>query len=330
MEKKQKIIMGLVIAMQVILAAGIVFLCIQNLSLSKAVKEYVASGGQVHDIYDDTAVVEAYESGDDSALGEQDRYVLKTAKQVIEENITEDMSDYEKEKAVYDWLIGYTAYSEGSLAPISSGGEYSHEPYGVFKYHEAICVGNATTMKLFLDMLGIENQIIHSTEQGEHAWNLVKLDGEWYHCDVTFDGGSGGVPAYTYFNVPDSVKDDGSYPWNHEVIPAADGTKYCLIANEAEELDDVYAVPAYVKEQLEEGKILISFRLKDSSEYTQAAADLIAQNFPVPDGELSTGNTMIVGSETIYTFCRWIYSEGGGNEDTEVLEKLQEIIYGLQ
>lgn len=326
MENKSKRVISIIIAMQVILALGIVFLCLQNISVSKAVKEYVGYNGEIHEIYDDTAVLEAYKSGDDSKLNEQDKFVLDTAKKVIGEIITDDMSDYEKEKAVYDWLIGYTSYNASNLAPISAGDEYSHEPYGVLKYHTAICVGNSTTMKLFLDMTGIENKIIHSTENGEHAWNLVKLDGEWYHCDVTFDGGTGGIPAYTYFNVPDSVKDDGSYPWNHEVIPSADGTKYCLIANEAKELENVYDIPKYLKEQLDEGKTMISFKLKDSSLYTASAAEFIMQNFTVPDGELCLGETMAIGSDTIYSISVWKYDGESGEGDPEVLDKLQEII----
>ena len=66
----------------------------------------------------------------------------------------------------------------------------SYNPYGFFHDHSTICVGNATTIKLFFDVLGIDSKIIHSTENGEHAWNVVKIDGKWYHLDVTFDGGA--------------------------------------------------------------------------------------------------------------------------------------------
>lgn len=69
--------------------------------------------------------------------------------------------------------------------------------------------------KAVFDVLGIDSKIIHSTENGEHAWNVVKIDGKWYHLDVTFDGGVDS-PDYAYFNVPDTAKDDDSYPWNKE------------------------------------------------------------------------------------------------------------------
>ena len=36
-------------------------------------------GREVHEIYDDTAVVEAYKNNDDSGLSDEDKYVLETA-----------------------------------------------------------------------------------------------------------------------------------------------------------------------------------------------------------------------------------------------------------
>lgn len=331
MTKKTKILTGILIGMQAILLISVAGVFLQNNALADMLKEYVASKGEIHEIYDDTAVVEAYKSGTTEGLNEQDKYVLEQAKKVIDENITDGMSDYEKEKAIYDWQMAYTAYNDNSLAPIASGGQYSHLPYGVFKYHQAICVGHATTFKLLMDMLDIECQIIHSTEEGEHAWDLVKLDDEWYHCDVTFDGGTGEKPGYTYFNVPDSVKDDGSYPWNHEEIPAADGTKYCYLAENASDLKDIYDIPEYVKTQMDEGSRRIAFTLKNAENYNEDVASYITSAFNDGMTELCQGTTMQIGDKTIYTIEAYQADDGmGGQLDPEILEKLQEIIDGLQ
>lgn len=331
MEKKNKVIVTALVVMQVILVVGIAVLFVQNMNLADTVKQYVASAGDIHDIYDDSKVVEAYQSGKTDGLDEQDKYVLKKAKEVIKENIKEGMSDYEKEKAIYDWQVAYVAYNDQNLAPISAGDQYSHLPYGVLKYHQAICVGNATTFKLFMDMLDIENQIIHSTEDGEHAWNLVKLDGDWYHSDVTFDGGSNGKPAYASFNVPDSVKDDGSYPWNHEDIPSADGTKHCYIANEAKELANIYQLPKYIKQSLDKGAQMISFTLKDSKGYTQEISEYICSAFTTGDAEMYTGPTLPIGSKNIYVLSVSNFNDMENSEESQkIIEKLQEIIDGLQ
>ncbi len=332
MAKKTKIAAGILLGLQIILLIGVAGVFLQNEALAEVIKEYVAARGEVHEIYDDTAVVNAYKSGNADGLNEQDKYVLEQAKKVIAEHIKAGMTDYEKEKAIYDWQVAYTTYNNDSLAPISSGDQYSHLPYGVFKYHQAICVGHATTFKLLMDMLDIECEIIHSTEEGEHAWNLVKLDDGWYHCDVTFDGSSSGKPFYSYFNVPDSVKDDGSYPWDHEEIPAADGVKYCYLARNAGNLKDLYAVPDYVREQLDDGIGRIAFTLQDAKDYNRDVAAFIASAFSDGINELYAGDSMLIGNQTIYIFEVMQPDDGigGGQINPEVQERLQEIMDALQ
>ncbi len=207
----------------------------------------------IHPIYDDTAVIEAYKSGDDSKLtDEKDKYILTELKKAIDEIITDDMSEYDKEKAVYDYMFLNTRFDEDSLNAISEieESDYSHTPYGFFHDRNVICVGDATTFKLFMDALGIECKIIHSTEEGEHAWDVVKIDGDWYHVDVLFDGGFS-EPAYAFFNVPDSVKEMGDYPWDRDEMPECTSTKHCYICNNAEKIDDIYSLPEKMKELLD-------------------------------------------------------------------------------
>ena len=62
--------------------------------------------GEVHPIYDDTAVVEAYKTGDSSKLtDDKDKFILEEATKAIKENIKDKMTDYEKEKAIYDYVF---------------------------------------------------------------------------------------------------------------------------------------------------------------------------------------------------------------------------------
>ncbi|MEG0805304.1 MAG: hypothetical protein RSD55_03655, partial [Lachnospiraceae bacterium] len=91
------------------------------------------SAGALHDIYDDTKVVDAYNSEDDSKLDEKDKFVLDTAKGIIKDVIKDGMTDYEKEQAIYDWQFKYIHFDEGSLAAIPEGTELNYTPYGVLK-----------------------------------------------------------------------------------------------------------------------------------------------------------------------------------------------------
>ena len=217
-------------------------------------------GEEIHEIYDDTEVVKAYKSGDSSKIkDEKDKYILEQATKAVDKIIKDGMTDYEKEKAVYDYIFDNTKYDNAALAAIDTSGEDSHNPYGFFHDKSVICVGNATTFKLFMDMLDIDSKIIHSTTAGEHAWNVVKIGGDWYHVDLTFDNGDKS-PTYAYFNVTDKAKGN-DYPWDKSKYPKCTATKYCYVIQNAQQLDSLYDIPAALKKAIDAKKSCVYFKL---------------------------------------------------------------------
>ena len=66
---------------------------------------------------------------------------------------------------------------------------------GIFLDHKGVCAGYSSAVSLLCNILGIDNMVIFSSD-GEHSWNYVKIDGNWYHLDVTFN---------------DSLRSDGTY-----------------------------------------------------------------------------------------------------------------------
>ena len=226
----------------------------------------------VHEIYDDTDVIEAYKKSDSSALtDEKDKFIYDQLTATVKEIIRDGMSDYDKEKAVYYYLFKNANYNYKNLNPVEDDTieDYSHTPYGFFHDHSVICVGYATTFKLFMDALGIDCDIIHSTEQGEHAWNIVKIGGEWHHVDVFFDGGQS-EPLYGAFNVSDSVKQQQHYPWNTGEtpdFPKCNSLKYNPVVKEAKECKSVYDLPKQIAEIGKDGN-----------------AGVIYVKLPVPEG----------------------------------------------
>ncbi len=318
-----------------LLLAAMTALFFQNRAMIEKMDKVLGEAdSEIHEIYDTSKISEAYktkDTDDDKALSAEDAFVLDKASEVISEVIKDDMSDYEKEKAIYDWQVKWVNYQEQNLSPITAGEDQSHLPYGVLKYHQAICVGNATTFKLFMDMLDIPCEIIHSTSEGEHAWNVVQLDGDWYHCDVTFDGGSGEHPGYSMFNVPDSIKDDGSYPWDHNEIPAADGTKYCPKYAEAADLDNLFDIPKAIRKAADQGKSFFSFTLKDAEGFTRDAADYIGNGLYVDGAVLYYDNAYALGGKTVYcyTIDRSMNETPSENTDGKTFEKLDKIMTKL-
>ncbi len=106
-------------------------------------------------------ISDAYRTGDDSKLDEKEKATLEMATAVLDELITEDMTPYDKELAVYDWMTKELKYDTGVLQVIPNTEEDCDNPYGVLKYHNAVCVGYATTFRLFMQMMDIPCMVVH-------------------------------------------------------------------------------------------------------------------------------------------------------------------------
>lgn len=191
-------------------------------------------------------ISDAYKTGKTDGLSDKDRETLDMAKKVLDKIITEGMNDYEKELAVYDWMTSALRYETGALLVIPDTEADCDNPYGVLKNHNAVCVGYATTFRLFMQMLDIECMVVHNSDC-YHSWDLVKLEGDWYHTDIYSDSDTGN---YSHFNLSDNQMADAQ-EWNREFFPGAEGYKYSYAYQNMTECDDIYAIPAAVREMLD-------------------------------------------------------------------------------
>lgn len=234
------------------------------------------------------AISDAYLSGDKSALSDREKEVLDLASGILDEIITEGMSSYEKELAVYRWMTTKLKNDTGLLTVIPSSGADSDNPYGVLKYHNAVCVGYATTFRMFMQMLDIECMVVHNSELW-HSWNLVKLDDEWYHVDIYMDSDTGN---YANFNMNDTMASRG-HDWDREFFPAAVGLQYNYGYQNRVELNEIYDLAAALKQAVEEkqGALFYSFKTPLTEEYAQIGEVLLNQVqerlYSIGDGNLS-------------------------------------------
>lgn len=260
----------LLIVLAIVVLAAVLFSAVLNFRTSQSVqtilKESGLSNGETRE--DDVSIMgeywirstlpisDAYKSGDDSRLDDRQKETLDMASAVLDEIITQDMTPYDKEKAVYDWMTTKLKYDTGVLRVIPQTQSDADNPYGVLKYHNAVCVGYATTFRLFMQMMDIDCMVVHNIE-AYHSWDLVDLDGDWYHVDIYSDQGSGN---YANFNMNDEMC-ARDHHWDRDFFPAAEGTQYNYAFQNAQPVEDIYTVPGLVKDALDqqEGAVFLSF-----------------------------------------------------------------------
>lgn len=129
----------------------------------------------------------------------------------LEQYIKNYMTDYDKELVIHDYIINNCVYS---YSDDNDNSEYS--AYGALVNGKAVCSGYAAAANLLLMCSGVESKIVTGvathikngqSESENHAWNQVKIGGEWYHLDVTWDDpvGDKNTLIHEYFNINDNI-----------------------------------------------------------------------------------------------------------------------------
>lgn len=174
-----------------------------------------------------------------SKSSEQDKLVYDKIYDICYKIIRPDMSDYEKELAVHNYLIltssyDYINYKHNTIPSVS------YTPYGLFFENKAVCSAYAEVFMIFMILAQIECYFVVGTlinsldnadclgETNGHAWNIVKINNQYYHVDVTLDSPIPyviGKVNYTYFNVTDEFMDK-THNWKLNEYPICDTTEY--------------------------------------------------------------------------------------------------------
>lgn len=115
-----------------------------------------------------------------------------------------DLDEKGKELFIHDFIVNNVKYDKLKK-------EYSHEIIGALANGVAVCEGIAKAVKILCDELGIWCIIAISEANPEkgikyrHAWNVIRIGGQYYHLDVTFDNtlSREDVIRYDYVNLSD-------------------------------------------------------------------------------------------------------------------------------
>ncbi len=186
----------------------------------------------------------------------------KKVREIIDTLIKPEMTEYEKELVLHDYLVTHIKYDKQNLLSDTLPDE-THTAYGALVNGIAVCDGYARSFQVLLNAVGIESSMIvgdfdslngslapvrSNGEQWKHAWNIVKINNIYYQVDVTADDplSDDGTEllSHQYFNISD--KQMGSdHRWNRNDYPQCNENSplFDLIARERKNFivtDDKY------------------------------------------------------------------------------------------
>lgn len=174
------------------------------------------------------------------------------ARNVLETYLSDDMSDYQKVAAIYDWIVNIVDY-DYAVAELGGTDTSKYNAFyleGVFNDHIAVCDGKSKAFALLCGMEGIRavrvigyaNKDLKNMSEAQqkacgHAWNKVLVDAngdgerEWYVVDTTWGdlavGKDGTDTVYEYLNYAYFLKTDADIADTHmakTASPTADTT----------------------------------------------------------------------------------------------------------
>ena len=128
----------------------------------------------------------------------EEQQELDAALQEVKSKIdTSGMSDEEIVLAYHEYLTSTVAYAYEDYFNGTIAANHGYDMYGALVKHSCVCQGYAETMFYLLREAGLSCAIA-SSGNINHAWNIVKIHGKWYHIDATWDDPVWDMPGRSY------------------------------------------------------------------------------------------------------------------------------------
>jgi transglutaminase-like putative cysteine protease len=231
-------------------------------------------------------------------LSTEERYVYDEMKKKAAELTKNAKSDYEKELAIHDYIVGtysYYEYTDKSQVP-----QRAHEMVGIVLDGEGVCEAYAELFRFMATSVGLEVYNAEGSMNGVgHMWNVVKIDGEWYHLDCTGDDPSPDVDGrtrYAYFNLTDE-EISADHVWDNKADFSCTATKYNYYVYNNYLVHNGEELAEFVSKQFDEGKKTITFKTVGY----KINSSTIMRNVLSAKGCASFGLVGDYGREGVYT-----------------------------
>lgn len=154
-------------------------------------KLFYVSGGYSYYYTTDgyvTSIIPAYISDSkDDILEMKDKF--NAAVDRLKREINSDLSDIDTALEVHNYIASHaeyntTGYNTGTLSNID------HSAYGVLVEHTGVCDSYSLAYQYIMKCIYNIDTVVVTSQPMNHAWNLIKINGNYYHVDLTWDDGT--------------------------------------------------------------------------------------------------------------------------------------------
>lgn len=173
---------------------------------------------------------------------------------IAEELLSPEMSEFEKSKAAFDYMLLHTDIGEPVLSDLwrIHGGREEAIPFleqralSPLRFGIGMCEDYAAALTLLLREMGLQALYVpgltYSAEGHlvDHAWTMVQIDGIWYHLDSQLEDSISrhGMIRYKYFLRGDATL-SSSHRWGQNLIDSG-----LLREEQNEEIREDFPAPA--------------------------------------------------------------------------------------
>lgn len=207
--------------------------------------------------------------------------LMQVAESVIS-GLSNPDDEWQTELEIHDYIIENCKYelSEPKLVYSSS--------YGALVNGYAACEGYSKAAKLLFDMAGIESSVVSgisanfSGDEGAHMWNAVKINGDFYYLDCTWDDPVNDekkdMKLYSYFNINDEMISATHSDFSYDFGCTATAENYYVKTGRYFEdygRSDEKAVAKLISSEIDKGVWEIQLRFGSKEAYNKAVEDLL-------------------------------------------------------
>ncbi|MCH5323914.1 MAG: chitobiase/beta-hexosaminidase C-terminal domain-containing protein [Eubacterium sp.] len=141
-------------------------------------------------------------------------------KRLCEQRVDEIFSEADGSKSLMDYLVLIHRSILSKTVYYDDTDEMDiYEAYGVLVNGQGVCESYSRAFEYVCQRMGLDNLLIVGDSEGvSHMWNMIKMDNEWYHIDLTWDDGDNDEIYCDFFNVDDKTITTYGY---REISPIA-------------------------------------------------------------------------------------------------------------